>query len=125
MSAKGAAGGDDGADEVAGVEERGQDGSFLWVGQFTNQTRTGDNGVWETKTDDGAGNDVHGSWMLLVDRMKELWLARSVHTVLRETLNNGANDHDPGAKHDAPSPTKRIVDQGNEGQSEDRAERKS
>ena len=46
------------------------------------------------------------------------------HTVFRETLDNSANDHDPGTKHDAPSPTKRIVDQWNEGQPEDGSERK-
>jgi hypothetical protein len=30
--------------------------------------------------------------------------------MLRETLNDGADDHDDGSRHDAPAPTEPVVD---------------
>lgn len=65
MGTEGAAGGDNGTDKVAGVEERGQNGTFLGVGKLANQTRAGYDGVGKTETNDGAGNDVRGGWIIL------------------------------------------------------------
>jgi hypothetical protein len=43
-------------------------------------------------------------------------------TVLSETLQEGADDHDPRAQHDGPSTTKAVGEPGSDGHGEDGSE---
>ena len=43
--------------------------------------------------------------------------------MLRETLNQGADDHYDGAPHDGPTATKFVVDNGDKGQGQNGAQR--
>lgn len=58
-SPDGNGGGGNGANEVRGIEERGQDSTLLGITKFTNQGGTGDDSEQNADTEKHTGNDVH------------------------------------------------------------------
>jgi hypothetical protein len=77
-------------DKVRSVEQRGEVWTFLWVTEFTDEGRAGDDTENDTDTQKHTGDDIHGE-------------------VLREALNESTNHHDQRATHDGRSPAKLLV----------------
>ena len=87
-------------------------------------TGPGDDGVGEAEADYAAGHDVHGAcfWGGWLGGEGVGGGRGEVGTVEGETLDDCPDDHDAGSEHDAPSSTKGVVDDGDEGETEDGAE---
>ena len=72
---EGDSGGDDGTDEPGTIEERGHDGAFLGMREFSDKGRGGHNGEGDSVSEENARHDEHGE-------------------VLGGTLEDGADNHD-------------------------------
>lgn len=110
----------DSADEVGGVEQRGQNGTLLGVSEFTDKGGSRNDGKDDTDTEQHTGNDVHANCRSL--SVGKFYHAEGSHTVLGETLEKGANNHDNGTRHNAPPPTKALVAVRSEGDSDNGTE---